>query len=74
MEAFLAKLFVKLGAASGAATFGFAGFLLLLLAITGLVWLLDKFLLRNSRKEEAKQPWWVEYSISFFPVIFFGSA
>src|SRR4026208_1462733 len=47
----------------------FALFLFLLLAITGLVWLLDKFALRKSRKEEAKQPWWVEYSISFFPVI-----
>src|SRR6188508_2426868 len=47
----------------------FALFLFLLLAITGLVWLLDKFVLRKSRKEEAKQPWWVEYSISFFPVI-----
>ena len=47
----------------------FALFLFLLLAITGLVWLLDKFILRKSRKETAKQPWWVEYSISFFPVI-----
>ncbi len=51
------------------ATFGFAGFLLLLLVITGGVWLLEALLLRNKRKPEAKQPWWIEYSISFFPVI-----
>ena len=47
----------------------FALFLLLLLVVTGLVWLLDKFVLRKRRPGEAKQPWWVEYSISFFPVI-----
>ncbi len=47
----------------------FALFLFLLLALTGLVWLLDKFLLRKGRATDAKQPWWVEYSISFFPVI-----
>src|SRR5688500_2792340 len=58
----LAKIF-------GNATFGFAGFLLLLLVVTGAVWLLDKYLLRARRPAEAKQPWWVEYSISFFPVI-----
>ena len=47
----------------------FALFLLTLLVVTGLVWLLDKFVLRKSRTRKAKQPWWVEYSISFFPVI-----
>src|SRR3954449_13506015 len=47
----------------------FALFLLLLLVVTGLVWLLDKFVLRRHRAKEAVQPWWVEYSISFFPVI-----
>jgi len=50
-------------------TFGFAGFLLLLLLVTGLVWLFEILLLRKRRKSEAKQPWWIEYSISFFPVI-----
>ena len=44
-------------------------FLFLLLAVTGAVWLLDKYFLRNRRPKEAGQPWWVEYSISFFPVI-----
>jgi signal peptidase I len=47
----------------------FALFLFLLLVVTGLVWLLDKYVLRAKRQAEAKQPWWVEYSISFFPVI-----
>ena len=47
----------------------FALFLFLLLVVTGLVWLLDKFVLRQKRAQQAKQPWWVEYSISFFPVI-----
>jgi len=47
----------------------FALFLLILLVVSGLVWLLDLVLLRKRRKPDAKQPWWVEYSISFFPVI-----
>jgi signal peptidase I len=47
----------------------FALFLLLLLVVTGLVWLLDKYYLRKQRRPDDKQPWWVEYSISFFPVI-----
>jgi len=47
----------------------FALFLLLLLVITGLVWLFDKLYLRKNRRKDDKQPWWVEYSISFFPVI-----
>ena len=47
----------------------FALFLFLLLAVTGAVWLVDKYALRRRRGPEARQPWWVEYSISFFPVI-----
>ncbi len=47
----------------------FALFLLILLVVTGAVWLLDKYWLRRTRDKDAKQPWWVEYSISFFPVI-----
>ena len=47
----------------------FALFLLILLLVTGAVWLLDKLVLRKGRSRDAKQPWWVEYSISFFPVI-----
>jgi len=47
----------------------FALFLLVLLALTGLVWALEAAWLRRSRPAQAKQPWWVEYSISFFPVI-----
>src|SRR5215208_7364683 len=47
----------------------FALFLLILLLVTGAVWLFDKYYLRKTRPKDAKQPWWVEYSISFFPVI-----
>ena len=47
----------------------FALFLLILLVVTGAVWLLDLAVLRKGRSAEAKQPWWIEYSISFFPVI-----
>jgi signal peptidase I len=47
----------------------FALFLFLLLVVTGLVWLVEVLVLRKRRKQDAKQPWWVEYSVSFFPVI-----
>ena len=47
----------------------FALFLLILLAVTGGVWALDAGLLRRRRPAGARQPWWVEYSVSFFPVI-----
>ena len=43
--------------------------MLLLLLVTGGVWLLDKFVLRPKRAAAGKEPWWVEYSKSFFPVI-----
>ena len=47
----------------------FALFLLILLLVTGAVWALEAAWLRRQRGARAKQPWWVEYSISFFPVI-----
>jgi signal peptidase I len=47
----------------------FALFLLLLLVVTGAVWALEAAWLRRRRPAGAKQPWWVEYSVSFFPVI-----
>ena len=47
----------------------FALFLLILLVVTGVVWALEALWLRRSRPAGAKQPWWVEYSVSFFPVI-----
>src|ERR1700741_706409 len=47
----------------------FALFLLILLLVTGGIWLLDMGLLRRRRGNDAKQPWGVEYSVSFFPVI-----
>src|SRR3954471_16097464 len=47
----------------------FALFLFLLLVVTGLVWLVEIAFLRKRRARDAKEPWWVEYSVSFFPVI-----
>ncbi len=47
----------------------FALFLLLLLLVTGVVCAVDFFVLRKKRAKDAKEPWWVEYSVSFFPVI-----
>ncbi len=47
----------------------FALFLLLLLLVTGLVCLVDLLWTGKKRAKDAKEPWWVEYSVSFFPVI-----
>jgi signal peptidase I len=47
----------------------FALFLLILLLVTGAVWAIEAAFLRRRRAANAKQPWWVEYSVSFFPVI-----
>src|SRR5919199_1350101 len=47
----------------------FALFLLILLVVTGLIWALEAAWLKKRRSAGAKQPWWVEYSVSFFPVI-----
>src|SRR6185436_11614070 len=55
--------------AAAGRTLNFALFLLILLVVTGAVWLLEKFLLGKKRPKDAKQPWWIEYSVSFFPVI-----
>jgi len=47
----------------------FALLMLTLLVITGGVWLLDRFWLSGKREASRNEPWWVEYSKSFFPVI-----
>ncbi len=44
-------------------------FMLLLLVVSGGVWLVDRFALRAKRAEDQKEPLWIEYSKSFFPVI-----
>jgi signal peptidase I len=59
-------------------TFDFAAVLVLLTALSGLVWGLDHWLLAPRRRADpgaaatavapATEPWWVEYSRSFFPV------
>jgi signal peptidase I len=47
----------------------FALVMFLLLVATGAIWLLDHFILRRARGPGAREPWWVEYPKSFFPVI-----
>ncbi|MGA8050523.1 MAG: signal peptidase I [Burkholderiales bacterium] len=47
----------------------FALFLFVLLVVTGAVWGLEVAWLRKRRSAEVHQPWWIEYSVSFFPVI-----
>ena len=47
----------------------FALFMFIALLLTGGVWLLDHFVTGKGRAEGVKEPWWVEYSKSFFPVI-----
>ena len=50
----------------------FALIMFVLLVLTGTVWMLDAFVLRArraSRQPGRAEPWWVEYSKSFFPVI-----
>ncbi len=47
----------------------FALIMLILLVVTGAIWLLDSLILRRKRAVGAAEPWWVEYPKSFFPVI-----
>ena len=47
----------------------FALLMLTLLVITGGVWLLDRYWLSGKREADKSEPWWIEYSKSFFPVI-----
>ena len=47
----------------------FALIMVIVLTITGLIWLLDIFVLSKKRAKNAKEPILVEYSKSFFPVI-----
>jgi signal peptidase I len=47
----------------------FALVMFLLLLFTGAIWLLDDFVLKRGRRPGQREPWWVEYPKSFFPVI-----
>ena len=47
----------------------FALLLFVLLVVTGLVALADRLWLAPRRAKGAREPWWVEYGKSFFPVI-----
>jgi len=47
----------------------FALIMFVLLVITGAVALLDRLVLAKRRAQGEREPWWVEYPKSFFPVI-----
>lgn len=47
----------------------FALFMIVILVVTGFIWLLDIIVLRKSRAAGASEPILVEYAKSFFPVI-----
>src|SRR4051812_30203024 len=47
----------------------FALLMLILLVATGTIWLLDYLVLQRRRDKAAKEPWWIEYPKSFFPII-----
>ncbi len=47
----------------------FALILFLLTVATGAIWLFDVAVAKKRRSPDAKEPWWVEYGASFFPVI-----
>ena len=47
----------------------FALLLFSLLVVTGIVSALDAVYFRKRRAEGAREPWWIEYAKSFFPVI-----
>ena len=47
----------------------FALFMFTALLVTGGIWLLDHYVTGKGRSADTKEPWWVEYSKSFFPVI-----
>ncbi len=47
----------------------FALILFCLLLVSGAIWVADAFVFSKNRAADAKDPWWVEYGASFFPVI-----
>ena len=47
----------------------FALILFVLLVVSAILWLFDRFYARKRRAPDAPTPWWVEYGASFFPVI-----
>lgn len=43
--------------------------LFILLLVSGAIWAVDIFIFRQRRAANAKDPWWVEYGASFFPIL-----
>ncbi|WP_459617721.1 signal peptidase I [Bordetella sp. 2513F-2] len=59
-------------------SWNFALILFVLLVVTGVIWVLDLAIFRKRREARtgqgegaARTPWWIEYAVSFFPVILF---
>ena len=52
-------------------TVNFALILFVLSVLTGVLWAMDHFHFRKLRQQNGKEPLWVEYGASFFPVILF---
>jgi signal peptidase I len=47
----------------------FALILFVLLVVSAILWVADHYIFRKRRGPNAREPWWVEYGASFFPVI-----
>ena len=47
----------------------FALIMVVLVVVTGAVWVAEALYFRKHRAEGEAQPWWIEYPASFFPVI-----
>ena len=47
----------------------FEWILFIALLVSGAIWAADALVLRRGRPADARDPWWVEYGASFFPVI-----
>ena len=47
----------------------FALILFILLVVSAVLWVVERFYARPRREPGAPNPWWVEYGASFFPVI-----
>ena len=48
----------------------FALVLLVAVAISGVLWFIDKLITAKKRAPDQADPWWVEYGAGFFPVLF----
>ncbi|MDR2164738.1 MAG: signal peptidase I [Zoogloeaceae bacterium] len=47
----------------------FVPLFVILLVVTGVAWISNTFWLKKRRAPESRDPWWVEYGASFFPIL-----